>query len=109
MLAVNYSIPEVVEAVEKSFHSIDIRVAATQEDGCWTAEALVIRLSYESVGAARERLRQLELSEAEPVETGDFWIALAARPFAEWPELLRQLGGGEVTMNGRTIRLRRCP
>jgi hypothetical protein len=106
--AVNYSIPEVIKAVEKSFHSIDIRVAATQEDGRWTAEALVIRLSYESVEGARERLRQLEASEEERVETGDFWIALAARPFAEWPELLSQLGVGAVTMNGRKIGLRQA-
>lgn len=108
MQAVNYSIPDVIEAVEKSFHSIDIRVAATQEDGRWTAEALVIRLSYESVEGARERLRKLEASEEERVETGDFWIALAARPFAEWPELLSQLGGRAVTMNGRKIGLRQA-
>ena len=67
----SYSIPDVVEAVKKSIRSIDIRVAATQEDGRWTAEALVIRLSYESVEGARERLRQLEASEPERVETGD--------------------------------------
>jgi hypothetical protein len=68
-----------------------------------TAETVVIRLSYESVEGARERLRQLEASEEEQVETEDFWIALAARPFAEWPELLSQLRLGAVTMNGRKI------
>jgi len=47
---VNYSIREVIEAVAN-------RVAATQEDGRWTAEAPVIRLSYESVEGARDRLQ----------------------------------------------------
>jgi hypothetical protein len=64
---------------------------------------VVIRLSYESVEGARERLGQLEASEEEQVETEDFWIALAARPFAEWPELLSQLRLGAVTMNDRKI------
>jgi hypothetical protein len=69
---VNYSIAQVIEAVGRSFHSIDIRAVATQEDGRWTAEVLVIRLSYESVEAATERLRQLEAAEAERVETSEF-------------------------------------
>lgn len=94
----NYSIAEVIEAVERSFHSIDIRVVATQEDGRWTAEVLVIRLSYESVEAATERLRQLEASEAERAETSEFWIALAARPFDEWPELVSQLRVGVLSI-----------
>jgi hypothetical protein len=40
------------------------------------------------------------------VETSEFWIALEARPFDEWPDLVSQLGVGALSINGRTIGLR---
>jgi hypothetical protein len=48
----NYSISEVVQALRETFQSLDIRVAATRQNGEWMVQMAVVRLSYEPVVAS---------------------------------------------------------
>ena len=99
------SLGELVRTFGSTYRAIDFRCAATREGESWTNALAVIRLTYETPGAARERLKAVEQHYGR-VETDHFRIFTEIRPFSDWEELARGIGIGVLYTENIEIRLR---
>ncbi len=89
-MSVTHSVAELVEAVGASYRAIDIRTVAIREDDSWVCVLTVLRLTYEDVDSARERIANLA-RQHPAVQTKLVRIELTVRPFAEWTKLCSEM------------------
>ncbi len=105
-MSVSYSIAELIKAVGTTYRAIDIRAIAIREADAWTNVLAVVRLTYEDVDTARQRIGKLA-ERHPPVQTELLRIEVGVRPFAEWDALCSEVRDeGVLRFGGKEFRLR---
>ncbi len=101
-----HSVPELIQAVGPTYGAIDIRaVAIPGEKDSWTSVMAVLRLTYEDAQTARSRIEALS-ARYLPVQEDSLRIALAARPFSEWADIVSELKNGVLNIGNLELKLR---
>jgi hypothetical protein len=98
------SVAEALGAFGQSYRSIDLRVAAIRDGDHWEVAFAAIRLSCESLAGVRAYHRELQRRH-EPVETQDFWLALAVLDFRDWTRFRDELAAGMIGIGNAKVGL----
>lgn len=101
-MSVRISVQKLAEVLGPAFQAVDIRVAATKENGVWTNALGTVRLTRESPSEILDRHKKLEQLHGK-VFSEHFRIVCSALPFCEWGSFLHACDEGHLRVGDTTI------
>ncbi len=106
---VKHTVSDLISAVGPMYQAIDIRAISIPSGESWLNVMAVVRLTYEDVETANERIARLG-QDLVPVQTKSLRIDSGVRPFSEWPEFVQDAqSNGILRIGAREVKLRQQP